>query len=272
MKIKKTKPIIYGIEFDSLDEVLFYRWLKEAKQAEFIKDFQKCDTFTLSDKVMKINAKNKEVMLQKDITYTPDFKLFFVPQNKATEFSKSIDMPINYRGNGILFIDVKGSSQKNMRSKSTSATTFPIKRAWLYQKTGIWVHKVLVDEWFKLTWCPAAPEVFSQNPKLCYSRFDGMKLNNGSVLKSKETAMNEVIILENFANDSIFPLSKNQINDIFLFENKTVVEYFVINGKREKEKNALGKDFLYKKFVKETPQQVQEMMYDVVKFNEKRRK
>lgn len=180
----KQKLSVDGLEFDSLDEVLFYRWLKEAKNSGFINDWQRCDTFTLSDKVNKINAKGKVVTLQREVTYTPDFKFIF-NQYKSENYFFGIDSPCEY-ADSVFYVDVKGSSQKNMRSKSTSSVTFPVKRAWLYQKHGIWVHKVIVDEWFKLTWCPDCPEIWAQKKPYVYSRFDGMKLNNGDVLKSDE--------------------------------------------------------------------------------------
>lgn len=192
----KQKLIIDGIEFDSLDEVLFYRWCIEAHNAGYIKDLiWNCIPYELSKRVMKINDEGKEKMLQKEITYKPDFAFLSMYQ----EIDNALEFPVDYNKRSLLYFDIKGSSQKNMRSKSTSATTFPIKRAWLYQQIGIWVHKVLIDEWFKMLWCPDCPEIWtkqsypvaqmwSEKEKgYVYSRFHGMKLINGTELRSDES-------------------------------------------------------------------------------------
>jgi hypothetical protein len=220
----KQKLKVDGIQFDSLDEVLFYRWCIEAHTHGYIKDLAwNCIPYELSRRTNKINDKGKEKMLQKEITYKPDFAFF----SMYPEIDNALEFPVDYNKRSLLYFDVKGSSQKNMRSKSTSATTFPIKRAWLYQQTRIWVNKVLVDEWFKMLWCPNAPEVFSQNPKLCYSRFDKMKLFDGISLKCKETAMNEIMDLRNLNENESRNLMilKSTVNDIFVDETgKTNVE------------------------------------------------
>jgi hypothetical protein len=262
----KQKLKVDDIEFDSLDEVLFYRWCIEAYNAGYIKDFiWNCIPYELSSRVMKFNDKGKLKMLQKEITYKPDFAFF----SMYTEIDNALEFPVDYNKRSLLYFDVKGSSQKNMRSKSTSATTFPIKRAWLYQQRGILVHKILVDEWFKMLWCPDCPEVLSHNPKLCYSRFNGMKLINENILKSKETAMNEVMYLQNLNENESRQLMilKSMVNDIFVdingITNIEISSKIIIEN---------GKGKLIKYAVKETHQQIQEMMYDVVKFNDKRKK
>lgn len=134
-----------GIILDSTEEKEFYVWCEEAVDHGVISGFvyHPC-TFELSkpEKYPGFNAKGKPAMrsLVAKHGYTPDFLL---------EGVEKLPLEKRYRNSGSVYIDTKGTFQKN-----GGGTVFSIDQKWVYQKYGIYVHKVIPEEFFRQTWVP----------------------------------------------------------------------------------------------------------------------
>jgi hypothetical protein len=69
-KYNAKKSICDGITFDSNDEMLYYQLLKKHKNKGIIKDFELQPTYVL------INGFTKNDKKYRQITYTPDFRVY----------------------------------------------------------------------------------------------------------------------------------------------------------------------------------------------------
>lgn len=69
-KYNSKKSICDGITFDSNDEMMYYQLLKKHKNKGIIKDFELQPTYVL------INGFTKHGKKYRQITYTPDFKVY----------------------------------------------------------------------------------------------------------------------------------------------------------------------------------------------------
>jgi len=141
-KIHRIKePIIRdGIKFDSNEELEFYMWCVEAKEAGIISNFAyHPEPFLLSEK-------NEFVKKQ---TYAPDFILYAaglhsILINAEIVFFRSKQNPyFLYEA----FVEIKGTTGFRATPKSGDIS-FPIKQAWLYQKAGIFINKVITRHIF----------------------------------------------------------------------------------------------------------------------------
>jgi len=131
----KKKYEVDGIQLASAEEMAFYYWCKEAKKFGYLDE-----VLTNLPPIALNESKSFEGRnIIRKINYTPDFKLIFNAEglkrfnryNHCLTFDKCL----------IAWIDVKGGGFA--MTKNVSHATFPVKRAWLYEKTGIYVNKVV---------------------------------------------------------------------------------------------------------------------------------
>lgn len=138
---KYIDPDHKEFEFDSKEELEFFYWLKELKEAGLIKNidyhpepFILCESFK-KDYSGEYKIKSKTFIQKK--TYTADFRVIVTDQfRKLFDPFFIIDLTYN------LWVDVKGA-QTNGKFVNASAYTFPIKQAWTYAKYGVYVNKVV---------------------------------------------------------------------------------------------------------------------------------
>lgn len=135
------KPIIFdGIKFDSNEELEFYHWCKEAEAAKIITRFEYHPApFTLYEKEKYCSIKT--------ITYSPDFLIFF----PAGELHKSLFncelISQKVLDEYLCYVEVKSDIGRKALLRSRDVT-FPIKQAWLYQRSKIFVNKVIARHIF----------------------------------------------------------------------------------------------------------------------------
>jgi hypothetical protein len=146
MSKKKEKPVYKEIEFDSNEEIEFYMWCEEAKEAGIISDFkyhphtyELCEkkTYTI-EKQLKTKVKTVERELLKPHVYTPDFWV--------SGHTKGI---FKFENDFYKVIDVKGGFQQFHDSK-----VFSMNQKWMHEKHGIYVEKIVPEDFFKKTFCP----------------------------------------------------------------------------------------------------------------------
>lgn len=143
-----------NIQFDSREELLFYRWCKEAKEAGYLRNFNyHPEPFKLSERValhyckqLKTKIKEVEKFLLHPHEYTADFTI--EPHPVFDDFSHGLEM----RGDELYFIDVKGGFNLYNNHRE-----FSINQKWVYEKYGIFINKVEPEKFFAKTWRPGNP-------------------------------------------------------------------------------------------------------------------
>jgi hypothetical protein len=143
---KKEKPKYKDIEFDSGEEIDFYKWCEIAKELNLVDDFiYQPEGFVLSEKktyktikTLKTKSKEIEKHLLHPHEYTPDFRLT-ISKNIFPLYSNCLEF----------FVDVKGSFQQN-----DGARSFSINQKWVYDKYGVYINKVIPEKFFNLTFVP----------------------------------------------------------------------------------------------------------------------
>lgn len=137
------------LNVDSLEEVEFIEWLNAACQMQIIKDFEyQPKSFELFKPQTWVNSKGKNRTLFREHIYTADF-IIWIDKDKypalADEFrifarnaSNEAEQSYAY------YIDVKGGFMSN-----GSARSFPINQKWVYDKYGVYVHKIVPKDFFK---------------------------------------------------------------------------------------------------------------------------
>lgn len=146
--------------FDSDEEFHFYHWILEAEKFGLVKGWDYHDeVFHLSEPVKidiekKLKTKTKIVSkhLLNGHVYTPDFSIFFV--KRLPDILKVFEFPPlpSYPNYPFIYVDVKGE----FGGKYHSDREFSINRKWLWQRCGIYVHKIVPKTFFKKTWVPEA--------------------------------------------------------------------------------------------------------------------
>ena len=146
-----SKIIYNGVEYRSEEEVNFQMWCDEIIDVGILKSAKyEPKKFTLVEG-QKVNGK----LLHKKLTYCPDWELVFAYDSEGllidrifpehglfiqTEVLKFIDDEyLKY----FTYVDVKGIGHSGGNTKNSSAFTFPIKQAWVYEKYNIYVNKVI---------------------------------------------------------------------------------------------------------------------------------
>lgn len=137
-------------EYKSAEEQEFAWWCEEALEHKIISDYvyEPC-SFELSGrnrthfmKHLKTKVKETEKIIRPHI-YTPDFKI--APginfELVETRLCQSLGRQI--------FIDTKGSYNRYGGDRE-----FSINQKWMLQKYDIYVNKVVLEKFFKLSWVP----------------------------------------------------------------------------------------------------------------------
>ena len=169
---------------DSKEEVEFLLWCREAKQCNIITDYKYHPiTFILFDGE-KIIYNGKKRSLLTPIKYSPDFEIHFTKE-QYEKFKRVFPLAFIYEmGLEIYhkcYIDVKGTFAGR---NNTSSVTYPIKRAWLYQKYNIYTQtgmladrkikgRIIAEGFFRHTWVPW--EVAKDNRKKEFTRVQRFK-------------------------------------------------------------------------------------------------
>lgn len=128
-----------GIVFKSKEEYEFYLWIKIAEEHGLIKDpvYQPAP-YILSERLGVEVVENYQIKIKPlfpKIEYTADWS-FFVTE----KFESWFPGLLIYDDNKFCVVDVKGLGGLY---GNTSYYTFPIKRAWLYRRTRIYVNKIV---------------------------------------------------------------------------------------------------------------------------------
>lgn len=147
-----------GIQFDSEEERLFYLYLHELKENNWIKDFRyHVDSFLLSDvvkyewkKYLKTKAVKKESTLLQPHYYTPDFQItwnpiayrvFYLDINDGYKKLDTVPFINNIDKCGLdvgSYIEIKPSFDfKNMSRLAI------INQKWMYAEHNIYVQKII---------------------------------------------------------------------------------------------------------------------------------
>lgn len=176
----KQKPVYNKIEFDSIEEIEFYQWCEEAQSAGLILTFEyHPESFLLSDtkslllpKELKTKIGYHKKPLCRSVSYEPDFLIGFGDSDcKLSElFIKKFGFVIiiytSPNGEKIAYIDVKGlPAFRRGQMPNNSSATFSIKQAWVYEKYGIYINKIIARDmksngeitkagFFAKTWVP----------------------------------------------------------------------------------------------------------------------
>ena len=157
--------LILGINesIGSKEEFEFLWWLIEGTKAGLIEPDWKYHpkTFTLAESQYvtqtttkqlktKVKVTTKEKSILQGVEYTPDFTLKVTPRFYEV-FPNMVNYFMKPEKDGTIWIDTKGGFSG---PHNNSAITFPIKQKWLYQKTGIYVQKLIPKTFFKKNWVP----------------------------------------------------------------------------------------------------------------------
>ena len=141
-KNKKSKLVYNDLALDSKEELAFMYWLEEAMEHNLVSKYtyQPCEYILFE----------KESSLLKSHIYTPDFSVCFT--------SKFLELHIAYGWSKIFkivnidkenIIDIKGTFNQNSGDR-----IFSINQKWIYQIYKVYVHKIIPEKLFSVTWCP----------------------------------------------------------------------------------------------------------------------
>lgn len=148
--------------FDSTEEMEFEAWCKDAFNLGMIADavyhppaFQLSPRQSVKKTVeMKKKSKIVDHFLFHPHEYTADFKLTLTEKGKEFLHDKGLYHTMNLNE---MFVDVKGGFNIYNDDKP-----FSINQKWVFEKYGIFIHKVIPKKWFAKTW---VPEVARRSPK-----------------------------------------------------------------------------------------------------------
>ena len=136
---------------DSVEECDFIDWCSEAAQLKIIDDFEyQPQSIKLFEAANYIDWKGKSRSLLREHVYSPDFKITFNPKSYQT-LVKEFKLPHKALQESTfqVYLDVKGEFQRGDGGRS-----FSINQKWVYQKTGIYVQKIVPKDFFKTCGCP----------------------------------------------------------------------------------------------------------------------
>lgn len=155
-KKKRKKPTIQGVEFDSNEEALFWRWLEDARRAGLVKSWRAHDA---KDKwqlfPVERNPRTDRV-IYRGHSYSPDFVVYFTALGWNTLvrdlWPVAFKNPGGKTASGGLLIDVKpGFSPYG----NDSERLFSVNRKWLRQRFGLIVAKAVVSDIAEKTFGPS---------------------------------------------------------------------------------------------------------------------
>lgn len=139
------------LNMDSTEECDIIEWCIEAAQLGIIQDFEyQPKSIKLFDSVEYVTFDGKRRTLLRDHIYSPDFSIIFIPETSKTlckTFKLSLqDMQCK---SFQVYLDVKGTFQRNDGGRA-----FSMNQKWVYQKTGIYIVKIVPKDFFKICGCP----------------------------------------------------------------------------------------------------------------------
>ena len=139
------------LSMDSLEECDFCAWCCEAAKLGIIQDFSyQPSSISLSDSISYITYENKKRILLREHIYSPDFMVQFNPKASrllCKEFKLTLQQA--QQESFQTFLDVKGTFQR-----SDGGRVFAVNQKWVYQKTGIYILKIIPKEFFAKCGCP----------------------------------------------------------------------------------------------------------------------
>lgn len=156
---------------DSIEECDFIEWCAEAAQLSVIQDFEyQPESIQLFDAVDYIAFNNKKRSLFREHKYSPDFSIRFIPE-AAGVLCKEFKVPYQNIGQDSfqVLLDVKGTFQRGDGGRA-----FSINQKWVYQKTGIYVVKIVPKDFFASCGCPMKC-FFTRKTNKKRKAFDGCK-------------------------------------------------------------------------------------------------
>jgi hypothetical protein len=165
---KATKGVLNGIDYDSLEEMYVLQWLFELKNAGYIISIQRSESFLLCDSVvnnyaeqLKTSSRPKTQTLLHGHSYTPEFIVewnFNKSKDKFTHLFSSGKKVENVfiaghhnSLNPVTYIEVKPMFDQNNMER-----LFKLNQKWMWDKHGIFVNLVKVNELFPKTFTPRA--------------------------------------------------------------------------------------------------------------------
>ncbi|MBU1101108.1 MAG: hypothetical protein KKA84_11965 [Bacteroidetes bacterium] len=149
------KEIYKLITYDSEEEIQFVKWLELAQEAGLV---ERCvyqpGSYLLSDKVQyteEVELKTKTKTVHKTLfhphEYTADFLIYF---NKIFfQFFPGLLRPAHKDTKTAVVVDVKGLYNQN-----DAWRRFSIDQKWVYQIYGVYVNKVIPEQFFSFTFVP----------------------------------------------------------------------------------------------------------------------
>lgn len=159
------------LDCDSLEECDFICWCSEAASLGVIIDFvYQPEPVKLFDSAQYLDFQGKSKTLLREHVYSPDFCIKFDPGSfpaLVKQFKTPYDQ-MHLRVSSA-YLDVKGTFQRNGGDRS-----FSLNQKWVFQKTGIYVCKVIPEKFFKECGCPQAC-FFSKKLKKARKKFIGFK-------------------------------------------------------------------------------------------------
>ena len=159
------------VQCDSIEECDFLAWCSEMAQQKLIYDFTyQPESIKLFDKVDYIAYDGKKKSLFREHVYSPDF---IIQINPRTSNILCKELKIPYEAMNLesfsVYLDVKGTFQR-----ADGGRAFSLNQKWVYQKTGIYVMKLVPKEFFKKCGCPSNC-FLTQKTKKLRKMYSGMK-------------------------------------------------------------------------------------------------
>lgn len=143
----------HGVELDcdSKEECDFICWCSEAAQFKIIQDYEyQPQSIMLSEQVSYQDFKNRTRMLFREHIYSPDFIIRMAPGHFEA-LDKQFKIPYDKMNleSFQIYLDIKGTFQRNDGGRA-----FSINQKWVFQKTGIYVQKLVPKQFFQVCGCP----------------------------------------------------------------------------------------------------------------------
>lgn len=190
--MRSQRIFFEGYTFDSVEEVMFYYWCKEAQRYGYLQQF-KCQTETPHIKSVKDDElgssrrygspKGKARNVFSEMKYTADFSLIV----KEKFFNDYPYIPINNQlgiivgprhdyilGGSPMWVEIKPPRESVIRMKtgdklftlnnSLKRDTFIAKRRTIWDHLKIYINEVVPEAWFKHTWVPTVLQYTGWNP------------------------------------------------------------------------------------------------------------
>lgn len=153
----KEKPSYNSIEFDSIDEVQFYIWLRDAEKAGLIGRWEyhpptiqvlpayKEDIVDIVQLKTKTKVVEKVKTVLHNASYTPDFIIHSIPNEEVRKhFRISQD--------GKYWVDIKGKFSGSVHGGEMKYFSLLTKVMWYLKR--IFINKIIVRDLTSATFCP----------------------------------------------------------------------------------------------------------------------